>query len=272
MFQATPPEVIQLIIDHLLILSTQRETSDGYKNRNGYIFLSSWNLIRNPRSLVNLALTCKYLKAIVFPVIFKAWICCNDLEKTKFVLQETDTVDFPSVYDYWSHRESKYMLPTRIYHEIEATVISRCIWALKSTGTPQFHLPMGSKIFEKDALQYVHHLSLVFNGINENYCPWLGPLLSTMPHLQEVTLNLDGVLQDYDGPDMTSVNFPDLEYAIENLVLHGGIARTHVFLGFSFENTAALPPYLDKVSHLLAKMENLRIESLFMQVDMGKFQ
>lgn len=70
MIHNLPPEVTQIIIDQLLIYSVGHPFDDD-RNVPEYICLQAWNMVVEPKDLLNLACTSRYFKQTIYSNIYK---------------------------------------------------------------------------------------------------------------------------------------------------------------------------------------------------------
>lgn len=222
MIHTLPPEVLQLIINYLMAVP-KRRLREELENSLSYSYLGSWNFIQHPENLFNLAHTCRYLKSIVYSEIFKTWICYEGMREPKSALGYCwDHCSCKQTYNERSCRsQPAHFMPMVPEFDVSALQYGEPSYILNIPKKPKFYLyPTGRNNASMDSLQYIQHLCLGFNGLSKTYCPWLAPLLSKMTCLQELTLVLNGRAQSCDTEKVTSLNLLDLEYVIDNLMLH----------------------------------------------------
>lgn len=141
MLDQLPLEVVHYILDYLLILRYEKKDSLGMP-LTGFVNLHSWNEITNCSDLLALAHTCKRLKLIVYPVIFKTWAHVSEPYfggwREKDVTKTSNPLFFPS---YKACRRTELFFLPRIPSIYYFKSSPECLFSLSNaTFKPQFYI------------------------------------------------------------------------------------------------------------------------------------
>lgn len=173
MLDTLPCEVLHIIIHHLSILGcfNQENEDDNHDHRprldlhtKCFTGFSTWNYVIDTQSLLSLAHTCRYLKAAVYPVVYRTIACANHNYK------DPDFYADMNLFVFTRGNEDQHNR------------------AITTQSVPQFYHLADYATLSKDALQYVRRL-YVATGCPP-FRPWFGKVLPHMTSLQEVMLSL----------------------------------------------------------------------------------
>lgn len=264
MIQELPPGVVQRIVNYLLELPPTKYDSD----KPGYVGLRSLNSIHQPKHLLNLAHTCKSLRALVYPTIFRLCACHKRKNEQVFVPQHCREEDSDCkehlVVDIFD-MESRHFTAEPIGSGCDYCLLAPFVSAARTADNPQFYLSIGFQYLGAEALRHVQHLSLLFRESNEIYFPWLGNILPKMSSLNEVTINLYSPRQECNRPATDCLNFLDLMYVVKALLAHKNKIRIHMFVKLFFSIPSSTFRYFEKLNYVLTLMDKLEIETLMIQ-------
>lgn len=268
MLDQLPPEVFQYILNHLLILRYEKRSASG-KSLTGFVHLHSWNEISNYHDILALAHTCKNLKLMVYPVIFKVWAHIDKKYGEFLDSKRNTTVKKKGVPFFYSHQESKakkafFFLPRMTPSDATRKGFFP-EWLISLSNPPikpQFYI-LGTDMVH-DGLQYIQHLSVLFNNFTTIHSNWLPYYLPKMISLKHFTLNMDGPLEDTGD---TSLNFVrDFELVIKLLKNHPNTLAVHMYLYLGFKKEEAFRKYLHNFQKSWSDWTNLVIETLFIEI------
>lgn len=238
MITTLPPEVIRLVVGNLLAVTRYNEDDENSwivgsihelgKDETSYTRCRTWNEIGQPENLANLAHTSKYLRSVVYPVLFNTVACYNPF---------TSKLGFHAELGFnYTFREGP--VPTGHSNSV-----------LNRSSKPQFHLIPSYTALSTEALRHLHCLHLSVSAVT--YKPWLSDLLPCMTFLQEVRFYIT-VQHDTD----------EVAYIIEELLKHKNRLRVHVYIGLSFGLNGDLIKTFHAFENEWAQIKDLKIESL----------
>lgn len=274
MINALPPDVLRLIIDHLLRLPPKEHDAEE-NDRSGYIGLRTWNQIYQPRNLLSLAHTCKYLRSCVLPVLFRSCACPEQKNGSAWV-STSCCVRSPcyekepgrSMFDMDIKSSGFKMAHSKSVDHFLEPFDS----VMNNAGIPQFYLTVGFQNTDLDVLAQVKHLSLVFNGPHKIYYFWLESVLPKMVSLTDVTMNLYSPGQVCNDPVTTCPAFRNILDVVKLLSLHENTIRVHMFVELFLILPSSTLRYFEKLSHVLTQMSNLKVETLMIQPGNEKYR
>lgn len=173
MLDTLPAEIIRIIVYELSIEGCadpeNEEMCAGLRpvlgvNDKSYTGFTSWNFLVDSQDLLNLAHTCRHLKSVVYPVLFKT-ITCSDSSNMK-----SREHGYLNAIVFQAKREDEYNM------------------ALSEKSAPQFYHVANYTSLSKDVLRLVQRLYV--NGFCPPHKSWFSNIVSNMTSLKDVMLFL----------------------------------------------------------------------------------
>lgn len=265
MLDRLPSEIVQHILNYLLILRYEKYTGSS-NSHAGFVNLRTWNEISNFSDILSLAHTCRYIKLITYPVIFKAWAHVDE-EYGAFMNKQNGIVCHKGIPFFYSGiRWACFFLPRVRYSDYQLLYTYKRFRPeqlkslLNPTCKPRFYIA-GSDMLS-GALQYIQHLSLSFNGSRVAYSEWLPDYLFKMKALKEVTINMEGTFPKGASVDLVK----DFELVIELLRNHHDTLIVHTHMKLWFKDEHILCEYLENFQNSWRQWQSLVIETLAIEV------
>lgn len=265
MIHALPPEIISIIVHYVQINSADKRYIN-YQRSGG---LHAWNNCC-PEKLLSLAHTCKYLKSVLYPLIFRYFACYKlnyDSENIPEgpILSRLDYLDENNMYVtcFLPPRQSRYYSHGYMPDQFDSSISSR--------QTPQFYLS-GLMCIATDAHKYIQHLGLVFDEASKPYYPWLGPLLSMMSSLQDVTLNFSYFEKVSQMNSLGGFDFTDALYVVEQLLRRKNTIRVHLLVKLFHETPDDKHKYFRDFIRVVASMTRLKLETVIIHTSTSDYK
>lgn len=243
MLQILPPEIIQHIVKCMQTYPPSNREQLDYPEKGIQYF--TWNKIYEPRHLLRLARTCKYLKSIVDPIIYENWGCHERLS-------------IANMRGFELIREHGICLGEKMGRNVVQKSDISPTWffiskpLVKKVGDPasyankprnkafeydpKFYIVAGCRDIPESAMKYVKHLGIVLNGYNQPHYIHLPKILPKMTSLTQVTIHMEA------NPNPDTLRHPlGYHYAIEFLSV--------IYLLFNYKGNS-LDVHIHLANHL----------------------
>lgn len=239
------------------------------------IHFQSWNKIYQRRHLFRLARTCKYLKSVVYPILFENWACHEKLSLGNVKGPDDDKMHginlgrdpeacdcmcvdcFTTWYFISKPSDHKYKHPE--------------LWNSKARSNsfeydPKFYLVAGYRDIPESAIKYVRHLGLLFNGNNVLHSLHLPSILPKLTSLNQVTFHMDANLESYRSP--LGQDFALDFYAVIHLLLKykGSGLRVNFYLKVSLFYELAYTAFFNRFKNEWKAWTSLNIHTLAVDI------
>lgn len=231
MLDRLPPEALQLVIRHLMILCCESSIRKKYcppLEEKSYKSFRSWTCLIEHEHILNLAHTNKHLKAIVYSHLFE------NISLAAATLQE-------------------HMDAVRMFFRRRESAPDAKNMALTTPDVLRFDMALDRKKFSKDALHHVKCLHV--SSSYYSYEPWFAGIVDSTSCLQEITFYFSFMSE----PENTA-------YILDTMAKHKNRPRVHVSLSFA-SDIIQLPNLFKYFENEWSSFQKLNIESLFLSYD-----
>lgn len=275
MIHTLPTELVGHILHYLLLLREEAKTSTG-KAPVGYSRLETWTEIKNYPDLLALAHTCKRLKELVYPVVFKSWVCYPMERSDKYLeyIWRYGTRELTYEEDYRAKDAcysgpGSYFLPRRSIYDFNTRSLCAEWYSslMNFSWKPAFYIVASYKEMISDALQYVQHLNLSFNPRGVPHSKRLAKCLPKMRSLKEVTLNVLNPLYYMDTNVRYAVPITNsFASVIHQIKTHYNSLKVHTYLNLEHFSENELHRFLAKFHKSWRQWQNLVIETVMIEM------
>lgn len=232
MINTLPPEVIEIVLGHMLVLSRRHFRE---KENVQYISFSAWNQIRYARDLRSLAHTCHYLESTVHSIIFRG-LACFAPRRTD-VQYEGEEDKYAAYLPQHTTMFREYFLPPSNSRFEKDSFLSY----FSNTAVPQFCSVLNCTQIPQGALKHVQSLFLNFSYLKVPSQTWISTFFSGMTSLKDVMLKIDHDIEEDN----------EISNVTEALLAHENTICVHIYFGLP-----VIPPSGDPLGDLSRQLKD----------------